>query len=39
MSHDQPNKEWARGECEMAEEKVSIIAQGKKEYGDWTLCI
>lgn len=26
MSHDQPNKEWARGECEMTEEKVSVIA-------------
>lgn len=26
MSHDQPTKEWARGECEMTEEKVSVIA-------------
>lgn len=26
MSHDQANEEWARGECEMTEEKLSVIA-------------
>lgn len=33
MSHDQPNKEWARGEYEVTEKKVSVMAYRKKGYG------